>query len=165
MISADGKETACRLDRVTVRQVKAYVKAMAECGNTVRDGIMLAVRLLPELFDGVRHGIILRAKASQVLTAVKTTHFVMQEVALPTFQLLSAGEPIERQKSIFDLYDEENGYTEENDAPWEVCLENIETVTQAAIKLLGMSYSDVMEEPLATLVEHLKWEIEHRKEG
>ena len=72
---------------------------------------------------------------------------------------------MEWEGSVFDEYDEENGYTDLDEiSPWETCRENIETITQAAIKIMRQSYTDTMAEELVPLLEHLRWEIDHQPE-
>lgn len=155
----------CMMDRITVQQAKRYVKAMLETADSVRAVMKMTTRLLPEMFEGLRPADVIHGSIAEVLTVIKGLHFIMQEVVLPQFAILSDDPPVERESSVFDEYDEENGYTDEDEINvWETCLENIEAVTQAAIKIMGQSYTDTMREELVPLLEHLRWEIDHQQE-
>ena len=153
------------MDKITVQQAKRYVKTMLDTGDSVRAVLKTATRMLPELFGDLRPADVIRADVAEVLTVIKAVHFVMQEIVLPTFSILSTEAPVEREASVFDEYDAENGYDELDEINvWEACLENIEAVTQAAIKIMRQSYTDTMKEELVPLLEHLRWEIDHQPE-
>ena len=153
------------MDKITVQQAKRYVKTMLDTGDSVRAVLKTATRMLPELFGDLRPADVIRADVAEVLTVIKAVHFVMQEIVLPTFSILSTEAPVEREASVFDEYDEENGYDELDEINvWEACLENIEAVTQAAIRIMHQSYTDTMNEELVPLLEHLRWEIDHQPE-
>lgn len=151
------------MDKITVQQAKRYVKTMLDTGDSVRAVLKTATRMLPELFGDLRPADVIRADVAEVLTVIKAVHFVMQEIVLPTFSMLSTEAPVEREASVFDEYDAENGYNELDEINvWEACLENIEAVTQAAIRIMHQSYTDTMNEELVPLLEHLRWEIDHQ---
>ena len=151
------------MDKITVQQAKRYVKTMLDTGDSVRAVLKTATRMLPELFGDLRPADVIRADVAEVLTVIKAVHFVMQEIVLPTFSILSTEAPVEREASVFDEYDAENGYNELDEINvWEACLENIEAVTQAAIRIMHQSYTDTMNEELVPLLEHLRWEIDHQ---
>ena len=153
------------MDKITVQQAKRYVKAMLDTGDSVLAVLKTATRMLPELFGDLRPADVIRADVAEVLTVIKAVHFVMQEIVLPTFSILSTEAPVEREASVFDEYDAENGYDELDEINvWEACLENIEAVTQAAIRIMHQSYTDTMNEELVPLLEHLRWEIDHQPE-
>lgn len=153
------------MDKITVQQAKRYVKTMLDTGDSVRAVLKTATRMLPELFGDLRPADVIRADVAEVLTVIKAVHFVMQEIVLPTFSILSTEAPVEREASVFDEFDAENGYDELDEVNvWEACLENIEAVTQAAIRIMHQSYTDTMNEELVPLLEHLRWEIDHQPE-
>lgn len=155
----------CMMDKITVRQAKRYVEVMRDTADSVQAVLKSATRMLPEVFGELRPADVIHADVIEVLTVVKGLHFVMQEVALPKFSILSNEPPVEREASVFDEYDEENGYSDLDRVDvWETCLENIEAVTQAAIKIMRQSYTDTMKEELVPLLEHLRWEIDHQPE-
>lgn len=165
LITTRNGTACCMMDKITVQQAKRYVKAMLDTADSVQAVLKMATRMLPELFDSLRPADVIRASVAEVLTVVKGLHFIMQEVVLPQFAILSDEPPVEREASVFDEYDEENGYTDEDEVSvWETCLENIEAVTQAAIKIMRQSYTDTMKEELVPLLEHLRWEIDHQSE-
>ena len=153
------------MDKITVQQAKRYVKTMLDTGDSVRAVLKTATRMLPELFGDLRPADVIHADVAEVLTVIKAVHFVMQEVVLPKFSILSTEQRVERETSVFDEYDTENGYDELDEINvWEACLENIEAVIQAAIKVMRQSYTDTMKEELVPLLEHLRWEIDHQPE-
>ena len=165
LITTRNGTACCMMDKITVQQAKRYVKAMLDTADSVQAVVKMATRLLPELFDGLRPADVIRADVAEVLTVVKGLHFIMQEVVLPQFSILATEPPAEREASVFDEYDAENGYDELDEADvWETCQENIEAVTQAAIKIMRQSYTDTMKEELVPLLEHLRWEIDHQPE-
>lgn len=164
-ITTRNGTACCMMDKITVQQAKRYVKAMRETADSVQAVLRMASRLLPELFEGLRPAEVIHAAVAEVLTVIKALHFVMQEVVLPKFSVLSTEPPVEQETSVFDEYDEENGYNELDEINvWDTCLENIEAVTQAAIKIMRQSYTDTMKEELVPLLEHLRWEIDHQPE-
>ena len=165
LITTRNRTACCMMDKITVQQAKRYVKAMMDTDDSVQAVLKTATRMLPELFGDLRPADVIRADIVEVLTVVKAVHFVMQEVTLPKFSILATEPPVEREASVFDEYDAENGYDELDEADvWETCLENIEAVTQAAIKIMRQSYTDNMKEELVPLLEHLRWQFDHQPE-
>ena len=111
------------MDKITVQQAKRYVKTMLDTGDSVRAVLKTATRMLPELFGDLRPADVIRADVAEVLTVIKAVHFVMQEIVLPTFSILSTEAPVEREASVFDEYDAENGYNELDEINvWDACL-------------------------------------------
>ncbi len=156
----------CISDRITVQQAKRYAQIMRDLEDapveSAKAAVMSMTRLLPDVYGTLRAKDVIAAEVTQVITAAKTLHFTMQEVVLPKFAELSEPET-EQQASVFDEYDKEEGYDEpEGGNLWETCLESIDVITQAAIKIMRQSYSDTMKEELVPLIEHLKWEIDHQ---
>ena len=89
----------------------------------------------------------------------------MQVFFSPSFPFLWGEPPIEQEASVFDDYDVEEGYTDNSPANfWATCLESLEVITQASIKIMRQSYTETMKEELVPLIEHLKWEIDHQPE-
>lgn len=165
VITLRNGKACCMMDKITVRQVKRYTEIMQEVPDTRRGVIMSASRMLPEIFGTLRPADVIHADVREVVTTIKAMHFVMQEVVLPKFALLSDEPLVEREASAFDEYDEENGYNDLDEVGvWESCRENIEAITQAAIRIMRQSYTDTMNEPLVALIEHMKWEIDHQPE-
>ncbi len=137
----------------------------ADAAESTRAAVRSMTRLLPDVYGTIRPADVIHADVVEVVTAAKTLHFVMQEVALPKFSILSDEPQVEQEASVFDRFDEEEGYNDEpsvKSSPWTACLESIEMITQAAIKIMRQSYTDTMKEEIGPLLEHLKWEIDHQ---
>lgn len=165
LITLRNGQACCMMDKITVRQAKRYTEIMLETPDNIQAAVKSATRLLPDIFGSLRPADVIHADVQEVVTAVKSLHFVMQEVVLPKFRILSEEPEIEREASAFDEYDEENGYTELDEInAWETCRENIESITQAAIGIMRQSYTETMDEDLVQLIEHLRWEIDHQPE-
>ena len=153
-------------ETVTVLQARLYcdymrrIEAAKTSGQAVRENL----QLLAAFFDTSRRAIY-RENLGDLLLAAKTLHFVMQQIVLPKFSILSPEpqEPVE--KSIFDDYDAEQdaleGYVDETADRWLICKQNIEAVTRLAIRVLRESYTDAQREPLGRLLEYVAYEIEH----
>lgn len=136
-----------------------------DAAESAKAAVRSMTRLLPDIYGTVRPADVIHAPVAEVITAAKTLHFVMQEVVLPKFSILSDEPQVEQEASVFDKYDEEEGYNDEpaaKSSPWAACLESIEIITQAAIKIMRQSYTDTMKEEMVPLIEHLKWEIDHQ---
>ena len=77
------------------------------------------------------------------LTAIKTVHFVMQNIIAEKLLNIVEVEQVEKEKSAFDEYDRENGYEDEPEEPeenqWKVCGEIVDRVVKIAIRLLKNS--------------------------
>lgn len=149
-----------------MRQAKRYAENMRDTGDTIGDVLQGMTRLLPDVFGTLRPADVVGASVVEVLTAAKALHFVMQEIVTPSFSMLADDtEQVEQEASVFDDYDEENGYNEAADVnPWETCLEILDTITQASIKILRESFSETMNEELIPLIQALKYAIDHQPE-
>ena len=133
------------------------------------DGAKAAVRamarLLPDVYGSLRPSDVMAADIYDVIVAAKTLHFVMQEIILPAFRVLSDEPEVEQEASVFDRYDEENGYNDEEaarTAPWAAVLESLDVITQATITIMKQSYTATMREEIVPLIQHLRWEIDHQ---
>ena len=102
--------------------------------------------------------------AINFLTAIKTVHFVMQNIIAEKLLNIVEVEQVEKEKSAFDEYDRENGYEDELEEPeenqWKVCGEIVDRVVKIAIRLLKNSYSQCMKENIVTLLEYLRFELD-----
>ena len=102
--------------------------------------------------------------AVEFLTAIKTVHFVMQNIIAEKLLNIVEVEQVEKEKSAFDEYDRENGYEDEDEQPeenqWKVCGEIVDRVVKIAIRLLKNSYSQCMKENIVTLLEYLRFELD-----
>ena len=63
--------------------------------------------------------------AVEFLTAIKTVHFIMQNIVAEKMLNIVEVEQVEKEASAFDDYDRENGYEDEDEQPeenqWKVC--------------------------------------------
>ena len=95
--------------------------------------------------------------AVEFLTAIKTVHFIMQNIIAEKMLNIVEVEQIEKETSAFDEYDRENGYEEEEqpeENQWKVCGEIVDRVVKIAIRLLKNSYSQCMKENIVTINEN-----------
>lgn len=102
--------------------------------------------------------------AVEFLTAIKTVHFIMQNIVAEKMLSIVEVEQVEKEASAFDDYDRENGYEDEDEQPeenqWKVCGEIVDRVVKIAIRLLKNSYSQCMKENIVTLLDYLKFELD-----
>ena len=101
--------------------------------------------------------------AVEFLTAIKTVHFIMQNIIAEKMLNIVEVEQIEKETSAFDEYDRENGYEEEEqpeENQWKVCGEIVDRVVKIAIRLLKNSYSQCMKENIVTLLDYLKFGVD-----
>lgn len=157
----------CVSDHITVEQLKRYASVMKEdeqAGDRPQAAVRSMARLLPDVYKNTRPAEILQAPVIQVVTAAKTLHFTMQNVVIPKIETLSDEPEVEREASAFDGYDREEGYEDEEEEGnlWDSCLEAVEVITRASIRLLRQSYTDTMQEEVGPLIDHIKWEIDNR---
>lgn len=152
------------VNKITVQQYKQYTTLM-EKNNSERlsDAMFFNQKIAQEIF-GSRMSLeeLGEADITEVLTAAKAIHFVMQEIISPKFlELMDDDEPVEKETSAFDEYDIENGYEEEQtpQSVWRTCSENVDRVVKIAIKLLKNSYSQCLEMDIVTLLDYIKFEI------
>ena len=57
--------------------------------------------------------------AVEFLTAIKTVHFIMQNIVAEKMLSIVEVEQVEKEASAFDDYDRENGYEDEDEQPEE----------------------------------------------
>lgn len=147
---------------VTVAQYRKYVDFMKKNSSDVlSDAMFFNKKIIQDIF-GSRMSLEELGKTDIVgiLAAVKTVHFVMQDIITPKFLELM-DEPVEKEESAFDDYDRENGYEEleSQQSIWETCSENVDRVIQIAIKLLNNSYSQCLETDIVALLDYMKFAI------
>lgn len=154
------------LNSVTVEQYKNYINLMEKNNaNTICGVIFFNKRILQELFGNkMTLAEIGEVDAAEFLEAVKTIHFVMQNIITEKLSTIVEVEQVEKEESAFDAYDRENGYEDEmeesEENQWKVCREIIDRVVKIAIRLLKNSYSQCMKENIVTLLEYLKFELD-----
>lgn len=161
-LTCGEKEYFCT--SISVEQYRRYTEIMEKNeSDDIRDAIEANTLILMDVF-GARQKEIEEADAEEVLTAAKTIHFLMQDVITMKFLELNPERPeaVEQEKSVFDDYDEENGYNE-IEAPaenlWRICRENVDRIVKISINMMKESYQNCMKSDIMSLLDHLKFEI------
>ena len=87
----------------------------------------------------------------------------MQDVITKKFLDLNPEHPekIQKEKSAFDAYDEENGYNDEDPGEnlWKICRENVDRIVKICINLMKNSYQQCIEADIMSLLDHAAFEI------
>lgn len=154
------------INSITVEQYKKYVSLMEKNSTEKIYGVMFFnTKIMQELFENeLTLAEIGEIDAIDFLTAIKTVHFVMQNIIAEKLLNIVEVEQVEKEKSAFDEYDRENGYEDEPEEPeenqWKVCGEIVDRVVKIAIRLLKNSYSQCMKENIVTLLDYLKFELD-----
>lgn len=153
------------INSITVEQYKKYIGLMEKNETEKISGVMFFNRkIMQELFGNeMTLAEIGNIDAIEFLTAIKTVHFVMQNIIEERLLNIVEVEQVEKEKSAFDEYDIENGYEDEQqpeENQWKVCGEIVDRVVKIAIRLLKNSYSQCMKENIVTLLEYLKFELD-----
>lgn len=166
ILTCGQEEYACTA--ISVKMYRRYTEIMERNDSeSVRDAMEANVQIASEVF-GVSSLKVLQTDAEAVITAVKQIHFIMQDVILPKFLELNPERPelVEKEKSAFDDYDEENGYNdgEEERNFWKVCRENVDRVMKLCIRILKNSYQQCMEADIMSLLDYVAFEIRTIKE-
>ena len=153
------------INSITVEQYKKYIGLMEKNETEKISGVMFFNRkIMQELFGNeMTLAEIGNVDAIEFLTAIKTVHFVMQNIIAERLLNIVEVEHVEKEKSAFDEYDIENGYEDEQkpeENQWKVYGEIVDLVVKIAIRLLKNSYSQCMKENIVTLLEYLKFELD-----
>ena len=154
------------INSITVEQYKKYISLMEKNHTEKISGVMFFnTKIMQELFENeLTLAEIGEIDAIDFLTAIKTVHFVMQNIIAEKLLNIVEVEQVEKEKSAFDEYDRENGYEDELEEPeenqWKVCGEIVDRVVKIAIRLLKNSYSQCMKENIVTLLEYLRFELD-----
>lgn len=153
------------INSITVEQYKKYIGLMEKNETEKISGVMFFNRkIMQELFGNeMTLAEIGNVDAIEFLTAIKTVHFVMQNIIAERLLNIVEVEHVEKEKSAFDEYDIENGYEDEQqpeENQWKVCGEIVDRVVKIAIRILKNSYSQCMKENIVTLLEYLKFELD-----
>lgn len=155
---------------VSVKMYRKYTEIMERNEDgTIEDAVDANMRILSQVFD-MPMGRIREMDAEDVLTAAKEIHFLMQDVITQKFLDLNPERPelIEKEKSAFDEYDEENGYNDDDQEErnfWRVCRENVDRVVKLCIRLMKSSYQECMESDIMSLLDYVAFEIKTLKEN
>jgi hypothetical protein len=153
------------INNITVEQYKKYAALMEKNGSDkITDALFFNKRIIQEIF-GNRMSLdeLGEVDVIEFLTASKGIHFIMQDIVSDALLNIVETEPIEREASVFDEYDRENGYEDEEQEEqntWKICGEIVDRVTKIAIRLMRESYGQCMKENIIELLKYLKFELE-----
>ena len=146
---------------VSVKMYRKYTEFMERNnGNRARDAFLLNSEILKEFFK-ISSRELQKAEVEEQLVAAKMIHFVAQEIVTKKFLELNPERPEEQEKSAFDEYDKENGYTELEEAEnvWKICRENLDREVKLCIRAFNDSYTRCMESDIISLLDYVKFEI------
>ena len=157
------------INSITVEQYKKYVALMEKNGSDrITDAMFFNKKITQEIF-GNRMSLeeLGEADAVEFLTAAKGIHFIMQGIISQKLLNVVEVEQVEKEESVFDEYNIENGYEEEQPEQdtWKTCGEIIDRIMKIAIRLLKNSYSQCMGEDIVSLLEYLKFELDTIEEN
>lgn len=101
----------------------------------------------------------------EVLVAGNTAHFLAQRIT-EAISRLSPEEQVERVKSLFDEYDRENGYTDEEDEQdyWSAQLEVINSLLDVATQCLRCDLQYALTGDVFAILSLIKYKLEHADE-
>lgn len=164
-------EITCRGERffinsVTVEQYKKYISLMEKNETETFSGVMFFNKKIMQEMFGNEFSFVAVGEIDVIefLTAIKTVHFIMQDIIAEKLLGIVEVEQVEKEASAFDEYDRENGYEDEEEQPvenqWKVCGEIVDRIVKIAIRLLKNSYSQCMKENIVTLLDYLKFELD-----
>ena len=164
-------EVTCRGERlfinsVTVEQYKKYISLMEKNDTEKFSGVMFFnKKIMQEMFGNeLSLAAVGEIDAVEFLTAIKTVHFIMQNIVAEKMLSIVEVEQVEKEASAFDDYDRENGYEDEDEQSeenqWKVCGEIVDRVVKIAIRLLKNSYSQCMKENIVTKLDYLIFELD-----
>lgn len=164
-------EITCRGERffinsVTVEQYKKYISLMEKNETETFSGVMFFNKKIMQEMFGNEFSFVAVGEIDVIefLTAIKTVHFIMQDIIAEKLLGIVEVEQVEKETSAFDEYDRENGYEDEEEQPvenqWKVCGEIVDRIVKIAIRLLKNSYSQCMKENIVTLLDYLKFELD-----
>ena len=151
---------------MSVEKYRAYTELMEKnSGDDVASAFQFNAAIMKMVF-GISEREVLKADVAEQLAAAKMIHFVMQDIITQKFLELNPNRPeeVEKEKSAFDEYDEENGYNEaenqlDDENIWKVCRDNVDRVVKLCIKGLNDSLSNVMKSDIMSLLDHVAFEI------
>ena len=155
------KEYVCTT--ISVEMYRRYTEIMERNdSDSISDAFEANTKILMTVF-GARQREVEEADPEDVLSAVKEIHFMMQDVITKKFLDLNPEHPekIQKEKSAFDEYDEENGYNDEDPGEnlWKICRENVDRIVKICINLMKNSYQQCMEADIMSLLDHAAFAI------
>ena len=161
ILSCGHKEYVCTT--ISVEMYRRYTEIMERNdSDSISDAFEANTKILMTVF-GARQREVEEADPEDVLSAVKDIHFMMQDVITKKFLDLNPEHPekIQKEKSAFDEYDEENGYNDEDPGEnlWKICRENVDRIVKICINLMKNSYQQCIEADIMSLLDHAAFEI------
>ena len=154
---------------VSVKTYRRYTEIMERNeGESAQDAFEANLRILMDVFD-VTSRTLREADVIELMAAAKSVHFVMQNIITQKFYDLNPEyEQVEQEKSVFDEYDEENGYNEAEDEAknvWQACRESVDRIVKMCIRVMKNSYQQCMESDIMSLLDYVAFEIRTIKEN
>lgn len=149
---------------VSVQKYRRYTEIMERNGGQQAAEAYEANRQIVAEFFGVTSRKLDLAQPPDIMAAAKQIHFIAQEVIAQKFLDLNPEHPerVEKEASIFDEYDRENGYDDEEEdeaAIWKIMRENVDRVVKMCIRVLKQSYSECMQSDIMSLLDYVAFEI------
>ncbi len=137
---------------------------MRAVGTDEPPGLQATIRLVQAVLPTAA-GNVLKADIEEVLVAGNTAHFLAQRIT-ETINRLSPEEQVERVKSLFDEYDRENGYTDEEDEQdyWSAQLEVINSLLDVATQCLRCDLQYALTGDVFAILSLIKYKLEHADE-
>ena len=154
---------------MSLKKYRRYIEFMKANEATEYENVMFYnLKALQMMFDNqITFEELEKTEIIELLYTSKAMHYIAQEIITPQFEKLGGKEAIEVEQSIFDDYDKENGYEEDQEESasiWNSCLNMVDLITKTSIQLLRNSYAQVMETNIIDLITYLKYEIETAKQ-
>jgi len=137
---------------------------MRAVGTDEPPGLQATIRLVQAVLPTAA-GNVLKADIEEVLVAGNTAHFLAQRIT-ETINRLSPEEQVERVKSLFDEYDRENGYTDEEDEQdyWSAQLEVINSLLDVATQCLRCDLQYALTGDVFAILSLVEYKLEHADE-
>ena len=137
---------------------------MRTVGTDEPPGLQATIRLVQAVLPTAAC-YVLKADIEEVLVAGNTAHFLAQRIT-ETINRLSPEEQVERVKSLFDEYDRENGYTDEEDEQdyWSAQLEVINSLLDVATQCLRCDLQYALTGDVFAILSLIKYKLEHADE-
>ena len=137
---------------------------MRAVGTDEPPGLQATIRLGQAVLPTAA-GYVPEVDIEEVLVAGNTAHFLAQRIT-EAISRLSPEEQVERVKSLFDEYDRENGYTDEEDEQdyWSAQLEVINSLLDVATQCLRCDLQYALTGDVFAILSLIKYKLEHADE-
>ena len=134
---------------------------MRAVGTDEPPGLHATIRLVQAVLPTAA-GYVPEADIEEVLVAGNTAHFLAQRIT----EAINRLSPEERGKSLFDEYDRENGYTDEEDEQdyWCAQLEVINSLLDVATQCLRCDLQYALTGDVFAILSLIKYKLEHADE-